>query len=289
MNDQRDPYASEPAATQAYDQHQFTQAQLSRSGAEQHTTDELEFTRPLSDLPAERRSYDRGFDRSAEEPTQRLAAPVPEPQREETHREASHRDVATASYASTPAPLPTGYGQEQMQVDRLGLAGESASLVGVLQQTPRGPSGGARAGALIVSLCIAALFGILAWDISRGSEAIIMPGIATVTDDPTATFFGVVGVCALLLFFLGLTVGWSGLGVGVVGLLALVGGAIMVGITAFRDSDSLLSNLSQLGATVGWLSLALLGALLLAVGIGAHFTRRGGFKSAQRIAESFSR
>lgn len=284
MNDQRDPYASEPAATQAYDQHQFTQAQLSRSGAEQHTTDELEFTRPLSDLPAERRSYDRGFDRSAEEPTQRLAAPVSEPQREETHREAP-----TASYASTPAPLLAGYGQEPMQVDRLGLAGESASLVGVLQQTPRGPSGGARAGALIVSLCIAALFGILAWDISRGSEAIIMPGIATVTDNPTATFFGVVGVCALLLFLLGLTVGWSGLGVGVVGLLALVGGAIMVGITAFRDSDSLLSNLSQLGATVGWLGLALLGALLLAVGIGAHFTRRGGFKSAQRIAESFRR
>lgn len=174
-------------------------------------------------------------------------------------------DRAAPPYAVAPGPFP-------------GPAGPTAASVvaTVLAESPRGRRPGARAAAFVLVLLLLAAYVVATILVVAGNSAAVealaaLPSWLT----PAAAIAILTGT--LLIASL-LTLGLSGLGAGLGGLLlALTGGAMLVFVPAGEGAgDALrLTALNFLGTAV----------LLIAAGIGAHFARRDGFRRAQRATE----
>ncbi|MFD2674298.1 hypothetical protein [Gulosibacter bifidus] len=177
-----------------------------------------------------------------------------------------------------PAPQPAAP-QPQYDSRPLGAQGQDRSVAGAsardaavrLRDLLPGPSAGARIGSLFVALAFAAILGFLVWDGTRGGDSVVMLKLVeSIPVEYKYAPFVLAGIYSVPVIGMALSVMLSGLGVGIVGILAIGGGVAM---TLAGDS------------TIPWALGIPLGLLLMFCGIGAHVARVGGYRRARRIVE----
>lgn len=238
------------------------------------------------------RAYDRGDWAAHEEPTQRFE-PVREP--------APHGSTAGDGGApqqrtdEIELPRPPRYDEAPRYQEaarpaapldrdlRPGWSGEPTvdALARLERETP-GPRPWARVLSLVLSLIAIAPIVWLIDDL-RGAQQFDSVVLQALPFDFELLGMVISGSVAALLLVIGLTGGLSGLGPSAAGLVAIVAGAALWFVHGTQYSAGMAISLG------GAAFLIIIGALLLAVGIGAHFARRGGYRRALRIVRQAHR
>ena len=271
MSEQRDQHggdrfddAAQP--TRAYDTGAFS-AGFDDADRAQHRTAEIDVTRPIQ--RAEPPSY---------APATGLVGPV------QPVEQPTAAPWAPPAAAPAPDPLPGAPIDRDL---RVGWSGDPAvDALARLEHEARGPRPWARVLSAVLSLLAIAPIVWLIHDL-RGVQMFESVVVQVLAGDLGlgTELSGVLvsGSVAVLLVVIGLCTGLSGLGPGVAGLAAIVAGAALWFVHGTQYSAGMAMSLA------GAAFLVINGALLLAVGIGAHFARRGGYGRALRIVRDAHR
>lgn len=252
------------------------------------------------------RAYDRGEWTSFDEPTQRFEPArepaaggatagdggAPQQRTDEIEVARPVRSDAAPRYDEAPRYQEAPRYEEAPRaapVDRdlrPGWSGQpAADALARLEHESPGPRPWARVLSLVLSVLAIAPIIWLVWDLRLVNyfQSVAVQALGTVFDRLDLMAPVLIAMVAALLLVIGLCAGLSGLGPAVAGALAIVGGIV---IWFAADRAYALSAAMGLG---GPGALVLIGVLLVGVGIGAHFARRGGYRRALRIVRATHR
>lgn len=181
-----------------------------------------------------------------------------------------------AAYDSHPVPSSGTHGQQHHYDARPyghdANAGRS-SLADVsqrLRDLPSGPSAGARVGSLIVALLFGAVLVFMVWDAQRGGDSLVMSAILqNLGGNAELNQLAIAGLYTIPLIGIALSMMLSGLGVGVLGIIAVIAGVVLL-----YTADNMFN---------AWGMLVPVGVFLMLAGVAAHTARAAGYGRARRI------